>query len=116
MSYYVTSGLVLSKDGDQALRARIASLSKDQAAIANSFLKYPDQKKTHRKTGAKLLIWNAAREGPNFDLFFGRLVGLLPYEDYKLLRIGDALDDSMEDGGFFDDPFSLRIERTLLYD
>ena len=96
MSYFATIGLVLSQKGEQKLKRRIASLTKEEAAIAHSFLKYADQKKTYRKTDAKLFIWNAVKENPDFDLFFGRLVGSLPYEDYKLMRIGDALDDSME--------------------
>ena len=116
MAYYATIGLVLSKEGDQNLKARIASLSKEQAAVANSFLKYPDHKKTHRKTGARLFLWNSVKEDPDFTLFFDKLIGSLPYDEYRLLRIGDALDDSMEIGDFHDDPFALRVERTLLFD
>ncbi|MBP3730871.1 MAG: hypothetical protein J6I40_05295 [Mailhella sp.] len=92
MDYFTTIGLVLSKEGELALRARITSLPKDQAAVAYSYMKYPDQKKTHRKSGAKLMIWNAVRESPDFDLFFGRLIRSLPYDDYNnLIFLGGTL-------------------------
>ena len=116
MGYYATIGLVLSKDGEQQLKARISSLTKEQATIAHSYMKYVDQKKTHRKTGAKLFIWNAVKEGSDFDLFFGNLVRSLPYDAYKMVRIGDALDDSIEEGDFLDDPFFLHIERNLAFE
>ncbi|MBP3729927.1 MAG: hypothetical protein J6I40_00480 [Mailhella sp.] len=116
MGYYATIGLVLSKEGDRQLKAGIALLTKEQAAVAQNYLRYPDLKKTHRKTGARLFIWNSVKEGPDFVMFFDKLLRSLPFESYKLIRIGDALDDSMEDGGFYDDPFSLRVERTLLFD
>ena len=116
MGYYATIGLVLSKDGEQQLKARISSLTKEQADTANSFLKYADQKKTHRKTGAKMFIWNAVKEGDDFSLFFRRVIRSLPYEAYKLLRIGDSLDDNLEEGDFLDDPFYLHIERNLAFE
>lgn len=116
MSYYATLGLILSKEGDRQLKARLSSLPKKDAAIANALLRYADQRKTHRKTGAKLFIWNTVKEDDDFNKFFGRLIGSLPFDEYRLLRIGDALDDSMEDGGFYDDPFFLHIERNLAFE
>ncbi len=118
MGYCSHVALCLSSAAEAALqkkyRAALCDPESDLPPDAENLLDPPDRH--YEQQGASLRIWEAVKwykEEFSELRFLHDFLDALPYEDWLFLRYGEELDDIERDGGYYDNPFNIRIARSF---
>ena len=118
MGYCSHVALCLSSAAEAALqkkyRAALCDPESDLPPDAENLLDPPDRH--YEQQGASLRIWEAVKwykeEFPELG-FLHNFLNDLSYDDWLFLRYGEELDHIERDGGYFDNPFNIRIARSF---
>ncbi len=119
MGYCSNVALCLDSVSEALLKERYEKAENDMAPYEYQSLRELLFKsdEMHEKYGSTLRIWRAQKwhmEFVEID-FLHQLFDEMEYEGFIFYRIGEELDDVRREGGYFDNPFGLRISRGFSF-
>ena len=121
MGYRSDVGLVLSKHGVSVLQNRLreADLSETVKEEVLNLLTHADTHYKDETTGSEAWIWESIKwyetESHYFQdvRFVADTIRDLSEDEYYFIRIGEDYDDADVQGGFWDNPFGMTLERRI---
>ena len=118
MGYYSNVGLVLKKDANAILKAKLLLLdcSGRNKYVPNFLLHNPDI--TTAKNGDVLYYWRDVKwyeDFPEIQFIEDNLTDF-DSNDYQFIRIGEEETDIERQGDYWDNPFGLRVVRDIEWD
>jgi hypothetical protein len=121
MGYCSYVALCLSPTAEAAFQKEYGAASRtpvfDLPPDSDNFLNHPDRH--YEKQGASLRIWEAVKwyrdDFPELR-FLHNFIDEQSYEDCLFLRYGEDLDDIEKDGGYYDNPFNIRLSRSFSFE
>jgi hypothetical protein len=121
MGYCSYVALCLSPTAEAAFQKEYGAASRtpesDLPPDSENLLNHPDRH--YEKQGASLRIWEAVKwyrdDFPELR-FLHSFIDEQPCEDCLFLRYGEDLDDIEKDGGYYDNPFKVRISRSFTFE
>lgn len=122
MGYRSDVGLCLSAEGMAELDKALATLdaSNDYEADMKGYIHdlfKPDLAKKDA-SGAAAWLWPDLKWYSDYEdvQFVETFLKSLDEDYYYFLRIGEDIDDTEEQGWFWDNPFGMRLERSIQFD
>ena len=122
MGYRSDVGLVLNRHGVTVLNNRLkaADLSRSEKDDIRDLLRMADEHHKDANSGSEVWKWNCIKWYDSELYFFKEIkfiadtIKTLSEEDYRFIRIGEDYADVEVLGSYWDNPFGLDIERTLI--
>ena len=122
MGYCSDVGLVLTRHGASELRKSLktACLQLSVKNDVRDLLRTADEHHKDAGSGAEVWKWNCIKWYDSEPYFFKEIkfiadtIRSLSEEDYRFIRIGEDYADVEVLGSYWDNPFGLDIERTLI--
>ena len=116
MGYYSEVGLCLAPESAKALKEAIKSLPDDELRQEISDLIESATLHTH-PNGDIAYWWNWLKWYQNFaDIkFIMEFIWSLPNESYYFIRIGEETEDVEIQGGYWDNPFPMGLDRSISF-
>ena len=120
MGYRSEVCLVLTAEGEQQLRDRIAALpDSDETAIKMRELldNYPDTSWRDQETGATIYHWESLKWYNTYMevIFLDKFFADADSNDYLFFRIGEDDTDISVRGNYWDNPYAANIYRCIDY-
>ncbi len=116
MGYYSEVGLVLTANGSDKLTLALASTKDDTTRRElEDLLRYADQR-IAAPLGEHAWYWNGIKWYSEFReiTWLESLLQTLADEDYYFIRIGEDNDDIVVAGGYWENPFGMELNRSIL--
>ena len=121
MGYRSDVGLVLSKHGVSVLQnhLRDTDLSETVKEDVRNLLTHADAHFRDETTGSEAWMWESIKwyetESHYFQdvRFVADTIRELPEDEYYFIRIGEDYEDVDVQGGFWDNPFGMSLERRI---
>lgn len=123
MGYRSDVGLVLTKDGVETLRRRLASpeIGQEARECIEEFLAHADKHARDKENGHEAWYWDYLKwytddpvDFPEVD-FIEQLMAELEDEDFRFLRVGEDHDDTEVRGCFWENPFDMELLRGISF-
>lgn len=116
MGYYSEVTLALTKAGTDRRAARMDALSRDAAREVNDLFSWADRHYVDALSGSEVWHWDWLKWYAEFPemAFVEDVLRTLEGPDYLFLRLGEEYDDTEIQGCFWDNPFGIKLERSIL--
>ena len=120
MGYLSEVVIVLNKAGIEELDKKLAELpdGEDKECVIHCL----DTMANRYRSGAfELLQWRSIKWYSNYDGYRGAsllngLIYNITYSNYRFIRVGEEYDDVEMRGGLYNNPFDVRVERTIRFE
>ena len=117
MGYRSDVGLALKQPAVHTLHQKLNALDKNSEAfsVVSDFLVYADKLLEDADSGAEVYLWEGIKWYEEFSdvSFIENLLAELDWKDFLFIRIGEDYDDTEVRGDFWDNPFEIRLERSI---
>lgn len=120
MGYYSDVALCLTGTGSAklatAIEAHVSNTTEDFASSAIKDLVGGEPAYNDVDSGAVAFCWNGMKWYAVFEevAFVESFMADLEYAEYYFIRVGEDYDDIEVNGGFWDNPLGMRIERRIV--